>query len=287
MSGYIRPSRLDHCGGCGAEVARSGTSAAVIYCRACRAKGLAPRKLAHGTPRMYRAGCRCVACREDNNRRGREQGRKARARGYVRPGRRGIPDVACDWCGEHLLCRTESAKYHKECRPKALHAAARRRAAERRLAKAQAGVPANPNWPFTVGVCRYCSEHFVRRNRPSPYCSSRCRRKDAPDPVRPSDRRIVFERDGFVCQLCDEPTEPDADPLSDWYPTVDHIVPQSKGGGHEPENLRCAHRWCNSVRGDDTYYTIAILRRSEEVQRGGIEAEPPRSDSRREAAVAA
>ncbi len=28
---------------------------------------------------------------------------------------------------------------------------------------------------------------------------------------------------------------------------------------HSPENLRLAHRWCNAVRGDETYYSADIL----------------------------
>lgn len=30
----------------------------------------------------------------------------------------------------------------------------------------------------------------------------------------------------------------------------DHVVPRSKGGGHELANLRPAHRSCNRARGD-------------------------------------
>lgn len=67
-------------------------------------------------------------------------------------------------------------------------------------------------------------------------------------------RDSVFERDGWTCQLCGQVLDRNADPQSDWYPSLDHIVPQSKGGGHTFENLRGAHRWCNSVRGDDRFH---------------------------------
>lgn len=62
-------------------------------------------------------------------------------------------------------------------------------------------------------------------------------------------RAAVYERDAWMCRLCDEPTQPDADPNSDWYPSLDHIKPQSAGGSHDITNLRTCHRWCNSVRG--------------------------------------
>lgn len=64
----------------------------------------------------------------------------------------------------------------------------------------------------------------------------------------------VFERDGWVCQLCGDPTVLDAHPNSDWYPSLDHIQPWSKGGKHTVENLRVAHRWCNAVRGAEDYH---------------------------------
>lgn len=31
--------------------------------------------------------------------------------------------------------------------------------------------------------------------------------------------------------------------------TLDHIIPKNKGGGHNIENLRAAHSWCNAKRG--------------------------------------
>lgn len=32
--------------------------------------------------------------------------------------------------------------------------------------------------------------------------------------------------------------------------TLDHVVPVSKGGTNDPDNLRPAHRACNSARGN-------------------------------------
>ena len=261
MSEGIRPSRLDQCAGCGRDVQRTKTSAEVIYCLECRRAGKAPTNARHGTTRRYRSGCRCDPCRTANNERARKHQAAARARGYVRPSRRGAPPVSCVYCGEPLAHRGPGAQVHKACRSSWKSAEAKRRVAEAKLAKAAVGAPANPKYMFLVGTCDYCQEPFTRRaSVASPYCSGKCRRADKPDPVRPSIRRQVLERDGYICQLCSEPTEPDADPLSDWYPTVDHIVPRSKGGTHDAKNLRCAHRWCNSVRGDETYYVEADLR---------------------------
>jgi hypothetical protein len=62
--------------------------------------------------------------------------------------------------------------------------------------------------------------------------------------------RALRARDGWICQLCDEPI-PDPPPR---YPHAlsvarDHIVPESKGGTGALDNLRLAHHRCNSRRG--------------------------------------
>mgnify|MGYP001564125414 CR=1 FL=1 len=84
--------------------------------------------------------------------------------------------------------------------------------------------------------------------------------------VSKSNRAAIYQRDGWTCQLCFEPVQSDLDPLDNWAPSLDHIICQSwtETPDHSPENLRLAHRWCNSVRGNETYYTaaeVATLRR--------------------------
>lgn len=75
-------------------------------------------------------------------------------------------------------------------------------------------------------------------------------------------RRLrLYERDGYVCQICGAPVEVTADPCSgDWAPTLDHIVPRSRGGHDGDSNLRTAHRWCNSVLGDGRRWSEEVLR---------------------------
>ena len=61
--------------------------------------------------------------------------------------------------------------------------------------------------------------------------------------VEKVDRLAIYERDGGICQLCDESVARDKFDL-------DHIVPISKGGPHMPSNVRLAHRSCNARRGN-------------------------------------
>lgn len=59
----------------------------------------------------------------------------------------------------------------------------------------------------------------------------------------------VFERDGWVCGLCDESVPRDAvwpDPLS---ASLDHVVPLSRGGAHSLENTQLTHLACNVRKG--------------------------------------
>lgn len=55
-------------------------------------------------------------------------------------------------------------------------------------------------------------------------------------------RQFVMQRDGTACVLCGSTDSP----------TLDHIWPWSKGGTHEPTNLRVLCRSCNSSKGDRT-----------------------------------
>lgn len=58
----------------------------------------------------------------------------------------------------------------------------------------------------------------------------------------------IFERDGWVCQLCGRRLG--SRPVPDnQAPTIDHIVPLSRGGADESSNVQAAHFLCNSRKG--------------------------------------
>jgi 5-methylcytosine-specific restriction endonuclease McrA len=65
------------------------------------------------------------------------------------------------------------------------------------------------------------------------------------------DKRRIFERDGWVCQLCGcdtpEHLQGTTDPQA---PQLDHKRPISKGGPHLKTNVQCACRRCNTSKGD-------------------------------------
>ena len=114
---------------------------------------------------------------------------------------------------------------------------------------------------FIQGACVVCGDQFLSAGIQSRYCSRDCRMVARPRSkwISGSNRIAIYLRDDWTCQICRERVDRHADPLSDWYPSLDHIVPRSHGGTDDADNLRTAHRWCNSVRGDLTYYTDADL----------------------------
>lgn len=63
-------------------------------------------------------------------------------------------------------------------------------------------------------------------------------------------RRAVFERDGWVCGICEEPVAPALKSPDLASASLDHIVPLSLGGEHSYANVRLAHLGCNIRRGN-------------------------------------
>ena len=61
-------------------------------------------------------------------------------------------------------------------------------------------------------------------------------------------------RDRGICKICGEKVDVNSrnqKGIGLYYPTIDHIVPLSKGGGHTWENVQLAHMICNSIKCDN------------------------------------
>ena len=137
-------------------------------------------------------------------------------------------------------------------------------------------------------VCSVCGKHFSRAEfmeskglkliptNPK-YCSKECSRKamNMAKKNTPSGRtgnyyvrarkygceyvagitlKKLIKRDGLRCAICGEMCDPDDRSWSEYsgptYPSIDHIIPMSKGGGHTWDNVQVAHIICNSEKGD-------------------------------------
>lgn len=104
-------------------------------------------------------------------------------------------------------------------------------------------------------TCAHCLREVERTfamrggfNPPLPrHCSPKCakraferRSRTRYGHITKAVRRGVYERDGWQCRECG--TRGDL--------TLDHIVPKSKGGTNDPDNLRTLCVRCNNRKGD-------------------------------------
>ena len=196
------------------------------------------------------------------------------------------PNRTCEHCGKAFYASTAPSMDGKgrfcgqPCflahvrPPRPVQERPRWKVAQGRAARAAKGTTGLHQW--IAGSCIWCGSTYLAKptggKYPEAYCSLRCVRKAArfrrrgrirtqrPPTPTPTPthiyRRRVFERDTWVCWLCGMPTLPDKaktlgtrspHPMA---PTLDHVVPVSKGGEHSESNLRCAHFMCNALRGN-------------------------------------
>jgi hypothetical protein len=64
--------------------------------------------------------------------------------------------------------------------------------------------------------------------------------------------QAVFERDNWHCYLCgvSTPAESKGSMVAPVAPQMDHYVPWGEASTDEPDNLRCACRRCNNLKGN-------------------------------------
>lgn len=109
---------------------------------------------------------------------------------------------------------------------------------------------------------RYCSEcgcAFATQQPMQISCGTKCSRRRQRARRRATKREAyredvhrqeVYERDGYRCQLCQEPVDMTAIVPAHLAPTLDHIVPLACGGEHSTDNVQLAHFICNCRKSD-------------------------------------
>lgn len=85
-------------------------------------------------------------------------------------------------------------------------------------------------------------QDFMRQRRRADY-NARRRAASFTGQLSDVNRLELLEACGRVCYLCGQY-------LSVHDLTVDHVVPLSRGGSHTLENIKPAHKVCNSRKGD-------------------------------------
>ena len=105
-------------------------------------------------------------------------------------------------------------------------------------------------------ICPICGGVFVGRRI---YCSDKCmmqskwQMKEGYRYLFPLEE--VYERDNGICYICGKPCDwndyEERDGVivyGNKYPSRDHVIPKSKGGTNTWDNIRLAHRLCNSKK---------------------------------------
>jgi 5-methylcytosine-specific restriction endonuclease McrA len=139
------------------------------------------------------------------------------------------------------------------------------------------------------GTCEICGKHYtvkeyvescgIKCARDNGVCSDKCRRIKANRQIRDSRKRRgvqdthrhravkygcaydssvtlkkLIKRDGLRCAICGEMCDANDHSWTEFcgpkYPSIDHIIPMSRGGGHVWDNVQVAHIICNSEKGD-------------------------------------
>ena len=140
-----------------------------------------------------------------------------------------------------------------------------------------------------VHVCKVCGEEYTPRQymedmglksfSDAGYCSAKCRNKamnaigrayrkkqNLKDNYRHRAKmygceydssvtlKRLVKRDGLLCAICGKICDWDDHSWSEYsgptYPSVDHIIPMSRGGGHIWNNVQVVHMICNSYKGN-------------------------------------
>lgn len=106
-------------------------------------------------------------------------------------------------------------------------------------------------WATVPRQCATCGCTYT-----SPYvgqssCNTCRRAKQRSHWINDRRRIALYKRDKYKCHICGDKTDAKAHYLDATYPTLDHLVPRSKGGSDEDYNLSTCCRGCNSLRGAD------------------------------------
>lgn len=183
--------------------------------------------------------------------------------------------LRCRECGHEferfvdLHCKTECPECHRR--------EVERRAAERMEREGKRALMQRlVNLLAYEHVCPECGVRFRSGNPKKLYCSTKCsnramwrrksrRRGNQSTHVARAkrygveyDRSItlnrLIERDGMTCYLCGKTCTKDDNRWGSFgpdYPTIDHVIPLSKGGTHTWDNVRVACGICNELKGDE------------------------------------
>lgn len=213
--------------------------------------------------RKYGTTLTCSAkCREINNRNLIYAGTKK----WVKKRQKDKKGI-CKICGKEFLKNGSSTKCcSDECRvvnsKRREYAKSKKKELKRQLQR------------IVSKICPVCGKTF-KGNGNKYFCSEDCRtlhRKRQKSLKKISKRfagreidltitlDALVERDNNICYICGEICDSNDFTIvngnticGNKYPSIDHVIPASKGGTHTWDNVKLAHRICNSYKCDSLY----------------------------------
>ena len=242
MTQAIRPESIT-CAHCGVEKQVGRRGPIPTYCSgACRAAVKYERTLVDG---RYEAGL---------------------ARARRRTARRQQDSAQpCPYCGAPMANPRRVQCGLEACR---LRAAAERMRQLQRDYKAERGVWPHRRYPESqraASLRRRQKHGHWRTLYPARAAAYDARRRALVEQARTDETFTpidVHDRDDWTCRLCLLPIDPEIAWPDSMSPSVDHIVPLSRGGAHAMSNVQSAHLGCNSSKGDkDMADAVALLTR--------------------------
>lgn len=95
---------------------------------------------------------------------------------------------------------------------------------------------------------KWCSEECSLKVRS--HTMNTQRRIRTSEKIQDFKRSEIYERDGWICQLCNKSVNPELSFPNPACASLDHVVPLSRGGSHKTTNVQLAHLRCNTSRGN-------------------------------------
>lgn len=157
---------------------------------------------------------------------------------------------SCVVCGAAFVARHKSTlKCHAGCKP-ARPERACKWCGDKYRPMSTGGRPGR----FCGDACRRAAKMESRRRRRKLFGNNyRHRARKAGVAYETINRRKVFERDGWRCQICGKATPPERQGKRySNSPELDHRVPFALGGPHLYSNVQCACRACNGWKAGHT-----------------------------------
>lgn len=148
---------------------------------------------------------------------------------------------------ENFTARHRKAAWYLANRDRILADRAAAQTPEKRataVARARKWAKENPEW-------RAANRRAWAKANPQKVAANTQRRLARKRGV-PADKVTVMELlvdQDFKCHLCGNAIDPDCRYPDPECPTIDHVIPLSRGGTGLRENLKAAHMRCNSAKG--------------------------------------